>query len=494
MAMPYDKRHDQVPIRADMATIINGPMGITESSAMSKSAPPMSSAVHSKRVELKEMLIGRLCKMHGADPVRRAVIEREVANSSVLQSGKLSAQALASLERAVADAVRATQPGPMVSHQKPAQDCTKVWKAGEMAAAVKKASNWTEVARHRASFHAIEQTAKTDAAERRKVELQLVLNHQAAQESHKAAAERALVAEEAAEVKAELKEYHAEMRATAAKARAKSEAQKRDREVQLREQAARSAAAARLEKYENDELKAHMARELEAEAKRKEAKARANADYHRTTAIANAAAREKREADKQAEWAEEQRLNAQWKAMLDKQEADREGQYRRLREKIHAMQRVYEDNAGAEEERRLAEEEAVREKYVREEAARAEAEYMRKRETKQAAIQSTTKYLFEQMSEQEAEREREKAAEARYAQHCREDAKLGEEKQAKQKALTKARALSQQHYLNEQITAQREQAGRDPGASEMTALEATINRPLLVSIVQHKHLNPNPLT
>jgi len=28
----------------------------------------------------------------------------------------------------------------------------------------------------------------------------------------------------------------------------------------------------------------------------------------------------------------------------------------------------------------------------------------------------------------------------------------------------------------------------------MTALEATINRPLLVSIVQHKHLNPNPLT
>jgi hypothetical protein len=135
----------RVPLAADMATIINGPMGITESSAMSKSAPPMSSAVHSKRVELKEMLIGRLCKMHGADPVRRAVIEREVVNSSVLQSGKLSAQALASLERAVADAVRATQPGPMVSHQKPAQDCTKVWKAGEMAAAVKKASNWTEV-------------------------------------------------------------------------------------------------------------------------------------------------------------------------------------------------------------------------------------------------------------------------------------------------------------------------------------------------------------
>ena len=39
----------------------------------------------------------------------------------------------------------------------------------------------------------------------------------------------------------------------------------------------------------------------------------------------------------------------------------------------------------------------------------------------------------------------------------------------------------------------REQAARDPGASEMTELEASLNRGLLVSLVQHKYPNPHVL-
>ena len=47
--------------------------------------------------------------------------------------------------------------------------------------------------------------------------------------------------------------------------------------------------------------------------------------------------------------------------------------------------------------------------------------------------------------------------------------------------------------LASQVPLQKELAANDPGASEMTALEASINRPLLVSIVQHKYPNPNVL-
>ena len=46
-----------------MATIINGPMGISESQLMSKSAPTMTSAMYHKRAELKAMLIQKLCQM-----------------------------------------------------------------------------------------------------------------------------------------------------------------------------------------------------------------------------------------------------------------------------------------------------------------------------------------------------------------------------------------------------------------------------------------------
>ena len=46
----------------------------------------------------------------------------------------------------------------------------------------------------------------------------------------------------------------------------------------------------------------------------------------------------------------------------------------------------------------------------------------------------------------------------------------------------------------QQVQMQKDQRARDPASGEMTALEATINRPLLVSIVQHTHTRPNPLT
>jgi len=474
---------------ANLSTIIQGPQGITEAKSMSSSVPNISSGLLSKRNELKEMLVSKLVKQHGAEPMRKAVIVREVERSSVLKAGNLTTQGLASLERAVAEAVRATQPGPMVSHNAGRDDPRKVWTGGEMAAAVKAVSNWTDVAMHRASYAAVEDTALNAAKERKKIELRQTLAHQLADTKYKHAAERKLVAEEARQVAADLAAHHAEQAKAAEAAKARMLAQKRDRATQLHEQAARAAAAERLRKLEDDEVTEHLKREQEAAKLKQEAKQRANEEYHRSTAKANAASREKREAAKQAEWDEEMRLNAQWKAMLDKQEAERKGQYERLRERIHKMQRVYEDNAGAEEEAKLKAEEQLREYYIQLEKERAEKEYADKRTARKEAISATTKYLFEQMAEQDSVRKSDKAAEERYAASVKADAIAAADKEEEKKLLAKARAKTQQSYLNEQITQQKQQAARDPGASEMTALEATLNRSLLVSIVQHKARN-----
>ena len=74
-----------------MATIINGPMGISESQLMSKSAPTMTSAMHHKRAELRAMLIQKLCQAHGADApeprTARARRGRVVANMSASRRG-----------------------------------------------------------------------------------------------------------------------------------------------------------------------------------------------------------------------------------------------------------------------------------------------------------------------------------------------------------------------------------------------------------------------
>jgi len=354
-------------------------------------------------------------------------------------------------------------------------------------------SNWTDVAGHRSNYYAIEQHSKEAAHDKRKVELRQQLAHQMAHERHLQTAREQMVKEEARQVAQNLADYHTELAAADKKNKAKSAAQRRDRELQLKEQAARAAAAERLHKLEDDELSEHLRKEQQADRDRAEAKQRANEAYHRQTAIANEAAKARREEQKQAEWAREQQLNAEWKAMLDKQEAERTAQYARLRERIQKMQRAYEDNAGAENERREREENERRERYIREEEARVEAEHTAKRAAKQQAMAHTTKYLFAQMAERE-ETAKQRAHEGRvYAASVREEVKGEERKEAERKTLVKAKAKSQMAYLNEQVVLQKELAANDPGASEMTALEASINRPLLVSIVQHKYPNPNVL-
>lgn len=482
-----------MPIRADMATVVNGPMGISESVLMTRSAPPMPSALLHKRKELKDMLVTQLLKQHGSDPICKAVITREVESSATLRAGKLTSDGLATLERSVAEAVRATKPGPPQSLVAPRRSHEAVWSAGEMAEQVKKVSNWTDVATHRGKYYTIEQEKRAAASERRKAELRTKLDHMKRQERDRAMAEHAAIHEEARQVEANLAEYHADMAKVKEQQQAKIEQQRRDRAMQLKEQAARAAAADRLRKLEDEELLEHLRKEADVARQKKEEKDRANEEYHRQTAAANIKARELREQRKLDDWEVESKLNAEWKAVLDKQEADRTGQYERLRERIRKMQKAYEGKAGKEDEERAKAEEDRRNKWIEHEDRRLDELARTKKETRQQMISNTTSYLFSQMTQQEAVRETEVEEEKRYADSVRADVKLEEQRELDKKVLKRAHALQQQSHLNEQISLQRAQAARDPGASEMTALEASLNRGLLVSLVQHKYPNPHVL-
>jgi len=86
-----------------------------------------------------------------------------------------------------------------------------------------------------------------------------------------------------------------------------------------------------------------------------------------------------------------------------------------------------------------------------------------------------------------------KAKEVEYGKQVRAEAIVEEQREKEKKSLAKARSLQQTAFLNSQVKEQMEQAARDPGASEMTALEACLNRPLLVSVVQHRYPNPHVL-
>ena len=103
---------------------------------------------------------------------------------------------------------------------------------------------------------------------------------------------------------------------------------------------------------------------------------------------------------------------------MSPQEADRNEQYENLRERIKKMQRAYEDNAGAEDEKRMKQEEEIRERYVREEEKRLTELDAKKRSDRAEAIANTTKYLFGQIDEQERLRKQQRAEDEAYARRA----------------------------------------------------------------------------
>ena len=95
---------------------------------------------------------------------------------------------------------------------------------------------------------------------------------------------------------------------------------------------------------------------------------------NKLTAVANERSRAIAAARQQSEEDEEARLNAEWKAILDKQEADRAMRLEELKKRIAAQQRAYESGAGAQDRDRMRKEEEARERWHKEFEERTAAE------------------------------------------------------------------------------------------------------------------------
>ena len=455
--------------------------------------------------------------------MKKALITREVEHSQLLKARSLTAEGLSKLEASVSHAVRAAVPGPMAGASRESKVKPPPPKLAKELARV---SNWTDVAKHRAGFYVIEQEKMRQEKQNRVDEMrvrdarhpqraaslspplpphppptppppppsrQVKLKHQMASTTHRSTARREQIADDAARVAGLQKEFQTEQEALRKKHMHKVEAERDAREAQIRDQQARRAATERLKELEDTELLEHLRREKEADAERARKRQAANDDYHRETAIKNAKAREERKIKQKADWEEEKAFNQTWKEMLDKQEADRCGQYERLREKIRKMQRMYEDNAGAEEEARLNLEESMRKKWADD-----YEEKLKQRDRENAAKRAAnhkdmTETLFRQISDKESLRAREREEAKEHAALIRREALQEEQRERDKLVDRRAVGLVQQQFLNTQMRERGEQKLRDPSAAHMTPLEASLNRSLLVSMLQHSYSGMNVL-
>ena len=234
-------------LTAEMSTVINSPHGVVESSGLYPSKGATPAHVMEKRKKMKGALIQRFAQQHGNDSVRLALITKEVESNKALMAGTLTADGLASLEKAVAKAVSAAVPkGPPQSTGLPKRGDPKT----DFAVTMKEVADWTKVAHHRANYYLVEQQRKANAYQMRKDDLHEQLSHQIQQVDHEKRLRRHQEETEAKEMQKKLDEFEAEKRAVVEKKKAKVKGEMAVRAEQMAELKARRAAAERLQKLE----------------------------------------------------------------------------------------------------------------------------------------------------------------------------------------------------------------------------------------------------
>ncbi|KAL1515035.1 hypothetical protein AB1Y20_004101 [Prymnesium parvum] len=484
----------KAPLRAEMATCINAPTGIVESSALYAKKPGPPAHLLERRKKMKDALIQRFSKQHGSDRVRVALITREVDSCQALMAGTLTAEGLKSLEQAVAKAVSAAIPKlpPMMSNgstMPPRRGNPKT----DFAVDLKKHADWTEVGRYRSNYFAVEQQRRAETRQARQDELNELLSHQIHQVEQNQKLRKYQLEQESIEMRKRQQEYDAQERLAAEQRKAKMKHEAEVREAQMKEIKARRAAADRLQKLEDEELMRSIEREKEEMRQKAREKQLKDEEYHQKAKEANDAARRAREEAQRQEWEEEIRLNKEWKEMLDKQEWERDEANRKRVERISKQSKDYEDTTGAAIAARDKHEEDMRnmwiEKHERETLAAEEG----RREKRKNDNRLCTEYQLEQSKDIARARRREREDEVRRRHEIAAEAEADRERSEQAKADLRAKALKQQMLLTEQMHERERNKHQDPDSSTMTPLEALLNRSLLVSMAQHTYEAPNVL-
>ena len=227
---------------------------------------------------------------------------------------------------------------------------------------------------------------------------------------------------------------------------------------------------------------------IQAERQKLIDKVAAQERQNKLTAVANERSRAIAAARQQSEEDEEARLNAEWKAILDKQEADRAMRLEELKKRIAAQQRAYESGAGAQDRDRMRKEEEARERWHKEFEERTAAEEKAKQarlRKQQEDCDALQRFQIEELERRREERREEDRQTKRFIEG---EALKFREKQADDEAKERADALRIQSLQLAQIAEKRSRSDND-----MTPLEMVINRDLLVTMKSGKYGQALPM-
>lgn len=424
-------------------------------------------------------------RQYGSDAVRTRLIEGELQAAPELRGARITPGSLKAVENRVAAAMKDVAIG-VGSDSRNILPAVKKERQRPLSANfnadLRDMASWTEVNKYRSDFFAFElqNEGKARAAALKKTQDELA--HQRREGEAKKTAKKDEVRRAAEE---EAQRYALYLKDTAAeneKRAAKVKMEQAMRSNQTNERRARRAVERRLKDLEDGEtLRLHEEQEQAArvayahKVKQDEVNNRMFVEEVRRH-------RDYREKVRQEADEDQIRLNTQWKDILDQQEFRRAEQYRLLREKGQKAMKSYESGAGAVD--------AAREKKEEDNRKRWQARFEKESEAKEVA-RAAARLKMEreciagcllQMDTHKATKVEAKAAALELKLRMIEQAKEEKEERRREREEEMARAMRYRSVLAGQI--QEIQNGRagDPGSHVMTPIEASLNRPLLVSM------------
>ena len=319
-----------------------------------------------RRKQLVAGLLRQMQRQYGSDGVRTLLIEGELQAAPELRRGKITPAALQAVETRVAKAMKDVATGvgadskiilPAVKKDRPRP------LSANFNADLRDMASWTEVNKYRQDFFAYELQKEGRERQAALKKTQEQLAHQLREGEARRAAQKDRVRREAEEEAARYAKYLADKAEEDERLANKIRMEQEMRNKQTNERRARRAVEQRLKDLEDGET-----RRLHEESM-----AQARADHERKVLADEAnnrmfvneleKHRQYREQKRLEADAEQQRLNAQWKEILDQQEARREEQYNNLRAKGQKAMKSFEDNAGAVDRARQQKEEEARLKW-----------------------------------------------------------------------------------------------------------------------------------
>ena len=346
-------------------------------------------------------------------------------------------------------------------------------------------ANWTAVSEHKKGYYQGALQREVVERDRKREELSSYLAHMQSEEQARIRHKELAIAEEAKALVTLESNYKAELHAAAAKKHAKTRKFALSVDTQVEARRAKAAVGTRLRQLEDEQtIREHREEVVLAEVKAAD-RLLVVAGKNEETERYNKMNQERARAKKERENEEDRRLNRQAVELIDRREKERDKAIADLKARIEGSQRAYEDNAGAVEKAKAAEEETSRERWkVQHEKKLAKTAEIRAAKRMEGLLAQTAS-IDRQIEIHRERRDARMEENMQNGEEIRLSAVAFVEEEKLKKARALARELKNQQSLMGQIAEK-----RTANKNAMTPLEAMLNRDLLLSIASGKGYEP----